>query len=69
VLWQSLALRDAAAKEQRIIDLEQELKEVRKAAAAGKRKLEDKLAGERRKAVETAAQFNIATTGRSVFLC
>jgi hypothetical protein len=78
VLWQSLAerakgqadlLRDAAAKEQRIIDLERELKEVREAAAADKKKLEHELAEERCKAVEATVQFNIAATGRSIFLC
>jgi cell division septum initiation protein DivIVA len=74
VLWQSLAdrakgradlLKDAAAKEQRIVDLERELKEVREATAAKKKKLEDELAEEKRKAVEATTQFNIAATGRS----
>jgi hypothetical protein len=78
VLWQSLAerakgradlLRDEAAKERWIIDLERELKEVREAAAADKKKLEDELAEERRKAVAATAQFNTATTGRLIFLC
>jgi hypothetical protein len=64
VLWQSLAerakgradlLRDAAARDQRIIDLERELKKVREAAAADKKKLEDELAKERRKDVEATA--------------
>jgi hypothetical protein len=73
-MWQSLAerakgradlLKDAAAKEQRIIDLERELKEVREAAAADKKKLEDKLAEEKRKVVEATAQFIDAATGRS----
>jgi uncharacterized protein involved in exopolysaccharide biosynthesis len=73
-LWQSLAerakgradlLKDAAAKEQRIIDLERELKEVHEAAAADNKKLEDELAEERRKVVEATAQFNAAATGRS----
>jgi hypothetical protein len=35
------------------------------AAAAGKKKLEDELAEERRKAVEATAQFNTAASGRS----
>jgi uncharacterized protein involved in exopolysaccharide biosynthesis len=74
VLWQSLAerakgradlLKDAAAKEQQIIDLERELKEVREAATADKKKLEDELAEEKRKAVEATAQFNTAAIGRS----
>jgi cell division septum initiation protein DivIVA len=58
-------LKDAAVKEQRIIDLERELKEVREAAAADKKKLEDELAEEKRKDVEATAQFNTAATGRS----
>jgi phage shock protein A len=74
VPWQSLAerakgradlLKNAVEKEQRIVDLEQELKEVREAAAAKKKKLEDELAEEKRKAVEATAQFYIAATGRS----
>jgi hypothetical protein len=73
-LWQSLAerakgradlLKDATAKEQRFIDFERELKEVREAAASDKKKLEDELAEEKRKVVEATAQFNTATTGRS----
>jgi hypothetical protein len=70
VPWQSLAdradlLKDAATKEQRIVDLERELKEVREAAAVKKKKLEDELAEEKRKAVEATAQFNTMATGRS----
>jgi DNA repair exonuclease SbcCD ATPase subunit len=73
VLWQSLAerakgradlLKNATEKEQQIVDLERELKEVHEAAAAEKKKLEDELAEEKRKAVEATAQFNIAATGR-----
>jgi hypothetical protein len=74
VLWQSLAesakgradlLKNAAEKEQRIVDLERELKEVREAAATEKKKLEDELVEEKRKAVEATAQFNTMATGRS----
>jgi cell division septum initiation protein DivIVA len=74
VLWQSLAdrakgradlLKDAAAKEQRIVDLERELKEVREVAAAKKKKLEDELAEEKCKAVEATTQFNTIAIGRS----
>jgi hypothetical protein len=63
-LWQSLAerakgladpLKNAAEKEQRIVDLERELKEVHEAAAAEKKKLEDELTEEKRKAVEATA--------------
>jgi hypothetical protein len=72
-MWQSLAerakgwadlLKDAAAKEQRIINLERELKEVHEAAAADKKKLKDELTEERRKAVEATTQFNTAATSR-----
>jgi hypothetical protein len=53
-----------AEKEQRIADLERELKEVREAATADKKKLEDELAEERRKAVKATTQFNTTATGR-----
>jgi hypothetical protein len=49
----------------RSFNLELEFKEVREAAAAEKKKLEDELAGEKRKAVEATMQFNTAATGRS----
>jgi predicted nucleic acid-binding Zn-ribbon protein len=71
-LWQSLAerakgradlLRDAAVKKQRIVNLERELREVREVAAIDKKKLEDELAEEKRKAVEATTQFNIVATG------
>jgi hypothetical protein len=52
-------------KEQRIVDLERELKEVREAVAAEKKKLEDELTEEKRKAVEATAQFNTMDSGRS----
>jgi hypothetical protein len=42
-------------KEQRIVDFEQDLKEVREAAAAEKKRLEDELAEEKRKAIEATA--------------
>jgi hypothetical protein len=58
-------LKHGAEKEQRIVDLEREPKEVREAATTEKQKLEDELAEERRKAVEATAQFNTAATGRS----
>jgi hypothetical protein len=56
-------LRHAEEKERRITDLERELREVREAVAADKKRLEDELAEERRKAVEATAQFNAAATG------
>jgi predicted nucleic acid-binding Zn-ribbon protein len=73
-LWQSLAerakhladlLKNAAEKEQRIVDLERELKEVHEATTTEKKKLEDELTEEKRKAVEATAQFNTAATSRS----
>jgi hypothetical protein len=57
-------LKHAEEKEQRIVDLERELKEVREVAAADKKRLEDELAEERRKAVEATAHFNTTVTGR-----
>jgi hypothetical protein len=53
-------------KEQRIVDLEREFKEVREAAAAEKKRLKDELVEERRKAVEATVQFNAMSTGRSI---
>jgi hypothetical protein len=59
VPWLSLAeraksrvdlLKNAMEREQQITDLEQELKQVREAAAAEKKKLKDELAEEKRKA-------------------
>jgi hypothetical protein len=58
-------LKIATEKEQRIVDLERELKEVCEAAASKKKRLEDELVEEKRKAVEATAQFNTAATGRS----
>jgi DNA repair exonuclease SbcCD ATPase subunit len=58
-------LENATEKEQWIVDLERELKEVREAAAAEKKRLEDELAEEKRKAMEATAQFNAMATGRS----
>jgi hypothetical protein len=49
-------------KEQRVVDLERELKEVREAPDAEKKRLEDRLAEERRNAVEATAQFNTMAT-------
>jgi hypothetical protein len=74
VLWQSLAerakgradlLNDATVKEQRIVDLERDLKEVREAAATKKKRPEDERAEEKRRAVEATAQLNTMATGRS----
>jgi hypothetical protein len=58
-------LKNATEKEQRIVDIERELKEVREAAAVEMKRLEDELTEEKRKAVEATAQFNTMSTGRS----
>jgi histidinol-phosphate/aromatic aminotransferase/cobyric acid decarboxylase-like protein len=58
-------LKNATEKEQRIVDLERELKEVRAMAAAEKKRLKDELAKEKRKAMEATTQFNTMSTGRS----
>jgi hypothetical protein len=68
VLWQSLAerakgwanlLKNAIEKDQLIVDLERELKEVREAATAEKKKLEDELAEEKRKDMEATVQLTL----------
>jgi hypothetical protein len=58
-------LKNATEKEQRIVDLERELKEVREAATAEKKRLDNELAEEKHKTVEATAQFNTMATGRS----
>jgi hypothetical protein len=58
-------LKNAAEKEQRITDLEWELKEVRETVAAEKKRLEDELAEEKLNAVEATVQFNTMSTSRS----
>jgi hypothetical protein len=47
-----------------VAELEQELKEVREAMVVEKKKLEDKLAEEKRKTKEANAQFNDLTIGK-----
>jgi phage shock protein A len=73
VPWQSLAeraksrvdlLKNATEREQRITDLEQELKQVLEEATAEKKKLEEQLAEEKRKATEATAQFNTLSIGK-----
>jgi hypothetical protein len=51
-------------KEQRIVDLERELKEVREAAAPEKKRFEDELSEEKSKAVE--ATTHTMATGRLI---
>jgi cell division septum initiation protein DivIVA len=66
--WVDL-LKNAAAKDQRITELEQELKQVREAAAAEKKKLKDELAEKKRKAKQATAQFNALAIGEIEVLC
>jgi hypothetical protein len=47
-----------------VVHLEEELKQVREAAAADKNKLEDELAEEKCKTQEANAQFNAANIGK-----
>jgi septal ring factor EnvC (AmiA/AmiB activator) len=56
-------LKNAATTQLRVAELEQELKEVREAAAAEKKKLEDDLAEEKHKTREADAQFNAVSIG------
>jgi hypothetical protein len=58
-------LKNATEKEQRIVDLERELKELREVVTAEKKRLEDELTEEKRKAMEATTQFNTMATGRS----
>jgi hypothetical protein len=58
-------LKNVTEKEQQIINLERELKEVCEAATTEKKRLEDELAEEKRKAVQAIAQFNTMATSRS----
>jgi hypothetical protein len=58
------------AKEQRITNLERELKEVREVAVLEKKRLEDELAEEKIKAIEATAQFELyLLVGRIFVLC
>jgi acetyl-CoA carboxylase alpha subunit len=58
-------LKNETEREQRITDLERELKQVREVAAVEKKKLEDELAEEKRKATEATTQFNVLSISRS----
>jgi hypothetical protein len=62
-------LKNAVVTRLRVAQLEQELKEVRKATAVEKKKLEDELAEKRRKTEEANAQFNALTIGKVDILC
>jgi acetyl-CoA carboxylase alpha subunit len=58
-------LKNETEREQRITDLERELKQVREVVAVEKKKLEDELAEEKRKATEATKQFNVLSISRS----
>jgi hypothetical protein len=63
-------LKNLVAKEQRITNLERELKEVREVAVLEKKRLEDELAEEKIKAIEATAQFELyLLVGRIFVLC
>jgi cell division septum initiation protein DivIVA len=62
-------LKNAAAKERRVTELEQELNQVREAAVVEKKKLEDELAEEKRKTKEATAQFIALTIVKVEVLC
>jgi hypothetical protein len=55
--------------EQRVTELEQELKQVREVASAEKKRLEDELAEEKRNTNEANAQFNALYIGKVEVLC
>jgi hypothetical protein len=57
-------LRNAAATQLQVAELEQELKKVRVAAAVDKKKLEDELAEEKHETQEAIAQLNVANIGK-----
>jgi hypothetical protein len=57
-------LRNAAATQLQVAELEQELKKVRVAASVDKKKLEDELAKEKHETQEAIAQLNVANIGK-----
>jgi hypothetical protein len=61
--------KNGAEKERWVTELEQELKQVREVAATETRKLENKLAEEKRKAKQATTQFNASTIGNVEVLC
>jgi hypothetical protein len=61
-------LKHAAEKEQLIVDLDRELKEVREAAAADKKRLEDSLPRRGARPWRPLRIFNTAAPGRSSLL-
>jgi hypothetical protein len=62
-------LKNAAAMQLRVVEIQQELKKVCEAATVEKKKLEDELAEEKRKTQEANAQFNVVSIGKVETLC
>jgi hypothetical protein len=57
-------LKNVATTQLRVVELEQELKQVREAVVTDNKKLEDELAEEKHKTQEANAQFNTANIGK-----
>jgi hypothetical protein len=62
-------LKNAVKKERWVTELEQELKQAREMATAEKKKLEDELAEEKRKAKDATAKSNALTISKLEVLC
>jgi hypothetical protein len=62
-------LKNAAATQLQVAELEQKLKQVREAAATERKKIEDELAEEKCKIQEANAQFNVVSIGKVEALC
>jgi hypothetical protein len=57
-------LKNVATTQLRVVELEQELKQVHEAVVTDNKKLEDELAEEKHKTQEANAQFNTASIGK-----
>jgi hypothetical protein len=57
-------LKNVATTQLRVVELEQELKQVHEAVVTDNKKLEDELAEEKQKTQEANAQFNTASIGK-----
>jgi hypothetical protein len=58
-------LKDVAALQLRVVELEQKLKQAHEVAATDRKKLEDELAEEKHKTHEANTQFNAMSTGKA----
>jgi hypothetical protein len=61
-------LKNAATMQLQVVELEQELKQVREMVVADKKKIEDELVEERWKTQEVSSQFSAASIGKINFL-